>query len=141
MTPAATFAAIAVTLHVAHQVADHVLGQTDWQANHKADPGPGGWAANLTHVAQYHLVLAGMLGAAVLVLNLPISWPGAAAGLGFSAVSHAILDRRWPVRWIAEHTGSPEFIRPGHPLPGAYLVDQALHYGCLWLAALLMVAL
>lgn len=141
MSIAATFAAVAVTLYAGHQLADHVLGQTDRQAVNKMRPGWYGWLANLEHVAQYHVVLGAMLALANWVLDLDLSTLGALAGLGFSAVTHAILDRRWPVQWIARHTGSPEFVKPGHPLPGAYLVDQACHYACLWVAALLMVVL
>lgn len=141
MADAATFAAVAVTLYAGHQLADHVLGQTDWQAANKAKPGMIGWSANLTHVALYHLVVAVMLRIVWQVFDLPLSLPGVLAGLGFSFVTHAILDRRWPVQWIARHTGSPEFVKPEHPLPGAYLVDQAAHLGCLWISSLLVVLL
>jgi Protein of unknown function (DUF3307) len=141
VSTAAVFAALAATLYAGHQVADHVLGQTDEQAADKAKPGVRGWAANLAHVAQYHLVVGVMLAAAILVLGLDVSSWAWAAGLGFSAVTHAFLDRRWPVRWISEHTGSPKFVQPEHPLPGAYLVDQSLHIAALWVSALLMAAL
>lgn len=140
MSTAAAFAAVAVTFYAGHQLADHVLGQTDQQAANKARPGWVGWEYNLRHVANYHVVLFAMLVAAALVLDLSLSTAGMLVGLGFSFVTHAILDRRWPVQWIARKTGSPEFVKPEHPLPGAYLVDQALHYGCLWVAALLVVS-
>lgn len=138
MTTAATFAAVAVTLYAGHQVADHVLGQTDRQASQKALPGWAGWRADLAHVAQYHLVMGAMLGTAWWVLGLDVSGWGVAAGLGISAATHALLDRRWPVRWLLVHTGSPFFASPEHPLPGGYLADQALHYAALWVAALIM---
>src|SRR4051812_18932057 len=48
-TTAATFAAVAVTLHAAHQLGDHLV-QTDNNANGKAAPGRTGWAHVLTHV-------------------------------------------------------------------------------------------
>ena len=143
-TTAAVFAALAATLYAAHQVADHVLGQTDRQAAGKSRPGWDGWRHNLAHVAQYHLVVAAMVTAAVLALDLPVSPLGAAAGLGVSAATHAVIDRRWPVRRLLNSTGSAEFARQGDPdqppvgLNGVYLADQALHYGCLWAAALLM---
>lgn len=142
MSAAATFAAVAVTLAAGHQVADHVLGQTDRQAVGKAAPGWQGWRANLAHVAQYHAVLAAMLGAAWSLLDLSLSVGGVAAGLAVSVATHAILDRRWPVRWLLEHTGSAPFARlAGGGINGLYLADQALHYGCLWVAALLIAGL
>jgi hypothetical protein len=76
-----------------------------------------------------------------VVLNVPLTVAGMVAGLGFSAVTHAILDRRWPVRWILQHVGAPEFADLKTPICGMYLADQALHYGCLWVAALLIAAL
>jgi hypothetical protein len=136
----ATFAAVAVTLYAGHQLADHVLGQTDRQAREKTLPGWSGWRACLEHVAQYHLVLTVMLGAVWMVLALPLSPLGVLAGLWVSGITHALLDRRWPVRWLLQHTGSPEFASPDHPLPGMYLADQATHIACLWVAALIMVA-
>lgn len=140
MSLAATFAAVAVTLYAGHQVADHVLGQTDRQACDKAKPGWVGWRANLAHVAQYHLVLLGMLVVAAPLLQLPVSVLGVLAGLAFSAVTHAFLDRRWPVRAILRATGSAPFaeLKSGG-MNGPYLADQALHYGCLWVSALLVV--
>ncbi len=139
---AATFASIAATLYAAHQVADHVFGQTDRQAAGKAGDGWAGWRHNLCHVAAYHAVAAVMVAVAVVVLDVPVTATGAAAGLAVSAVSHAVLDRRWPVRWLLEHTGSTPFSRlAGGGLNGMYLADQALHYGCLWVAALLVATL
>jgi hypothetical protein len=78
-----------------------------------------------------------MLGAAVLLLDLPVSWLGVLAGLAFSAATHAIIDRRWPVRWILNHTGSAPFAKTIH---GLYVADQALHWACLWVSALLVVS-
>jgi hypothetical protein len=141
-TTAATFAAIAATLYAAHQVADHVFGQTDHQAAHKAAPGLTGWRNLSAHVGLYHLVLAAMLAATITLLDLTVTPGGIAAGLGFSAITHSLLDRRWPVRWLLEHTGSAPFSRQaGHGINGMYLADQALHYGCLWTSALLIAAL
>lgn len=147
MADPASFAAVGFTLLVGHHLADHVLGQTDKQATGKANDGWAGWRANLAHVGLYHLVLVVMLAVVWAVFSLPLSLPGVAAGLAFSAVTHAILDRRWPVRWLLEHTGSAPFARIGQPdgpqvgLNGMYLADQSLHLGCLWVAALLMVVI
>jgi hypothetical protein len=139
MSASATFAAVAATLYAAHQLADHVLGQTDHQAANKAAAGWHGWRNDLAHVALYHLVMTVMLTVAVLLLDLPVTITGTLIGLGFSAATHALIDRRWPVRWLLEHTGSGPFSRlANHGLNGAYLADQALHYTALWIAALLI---
>lgn len=134
---AATFAAVAVTLTAAHWVADHVLGQTDEQAQNKAKPGWEGWQHLLGHVVLYHLVMWGMLTVAVGVLDLPVSWWGLAAGMAFSALSHGFLDRRWPVVWVLRHTGSAPYAETPE---GRYAADQALHQFCLWVSALLVVS-
>jgi hypothetical protein len=142
MTSATVFAAIAATLYAAHQLADHVLGQTDQQACKKAGPGINGWRHNAYHVGLYHTVMAAMLTVTIWLLHLPVTATGLTAGLGFSAVTHAILDRRWPVRWLLEHSGSTPFSRQaGHGINGMYLADQALHYACLWVSALLIAGL
>jgi hypothetical protein len=142
MNSATVFAAIAATLYAAHQLADHVLGQTDRQAAHKAAPGWAGWRHNLAHIGLYHLVMAGMLLLLIGLLDLPVNAAGLLSGMAFSAITHAILDRRWPVRWLLEHTGATPFSQQaGHGINGMYLADQSLHYGCLWVAALLIAAL
>ncbi|KOT79206.1 hypothetical protein ADK70_31510 [Streptomyces rimosus subsp. pseudoverticillatus] len=43
-------------------------------------------ASLLAHVTVYHLVMAVMLAVTAALLDLPISWAGAAAGNAFSAV-------------------------------------------------------
>lgn len=142
MPEPATFAAVAATLHAAHQVADHVFGQTDRQAAGKGHAGWAGWRHIVAHVGAYHAVAAAMLGVAVAVLDLSVTAVGVAAGIGFSAATHAVLDRRWPVRWLLERTGSGSFSRlASGGMCGMYLADQALHYGCLWVAALLIAAI
>ncbi|MFJ1998398.1 DUF3307 domain-containing protein [Streptomyces asiaticus] len=105
----ATFGAVWAVLAVGHNLADHVLGQTDIQADEKGAPSADevadgasprqGWGACLRHMAQYHLVMAVMLALVWAVLPLQMSWTGLAAGLAVSAVTHAFFDRRWPVRW------------------------------------------
>jgi hypothetical protein len=136
----ATFAAVAVTLYAGHQLADHVLGQTDRQARDKTLPGWPGWRACLEHVALYHLVLTVMLGTVWMVLDLPLTPLGMLAGLWVSGITHAILDRRWPVRAILRATGSAPFAElRSFGMNGLYLADQACHYAALWVAALIMV--
>ena len=117
----------------------HPTDQTDHQAATKAAPGWTGWRHNAYHVGLYHLVMTAMLLATVAVLDLPVTPAGLAAGIGLSAVTHAFLDRRWPVRWLLEHTRSKPFARmAGRGINGMYLADQALHYACLWACALLI---
>lgn len=111
----ATFGSVWAVLAVGHNLADHVIRQTDHQAAGKAAPSAEiadgvsprrGWGACLRHVAQYHLVMALMLTLVWVVLPLQMSWSGLAAGLAVSAVTHAFFDRRWPVWWFLEHVGS-----------------------------------
>uniref|UniRef100_A0AAU2K0Y3 DUF3307 domain-containing protein n=1 Tax=Streptomyces sp. NBC_00049 TaxID=2903617 RepID=A0AAU2K0Y3_9ACTN len=65
--------------------------------------------ALLAHVAVYHLAIAVMLAVTLVLLDLPIGWAGACAGIAFSAVSHGFWDRRWPVKMWMTTTGSREF--------------------------------
>lgn len=148
----ATFAGSGFFLLVAHNVADHVTGQSDWEAENKAAPTAEeiaegasphrGWWANLAHVGQYHLSLV-VLGF-VAWLALPLSWTpaGVLAALTWSAGTHALLDRRWPVRWLLEHTGKKGFARlNAGGLNGMYAADQALHWFALLVAAALLAML
>ncbi|MFF2644953.1 hypothetical protein ACFVUB_34575, partial [Streptomyces niveus] len=108
----ATFGSIWAVLSVAHNFADHVIGQTNHQARNKAAPSATevadgvsprrGWGACLGHVAQHHLVMAVMLVLVRSVLPLQMSFTGLAAGLAVSIVTHAFFDRRSPVRWRRE---------------------------------------
>ncbi|MDJ0467116.1 hypothetical protein [Streptomyces sp. H27-C3] len=148
----ATFGAVWAVLAVGHNLADHVFGQSDHQAANKGAPAATdvaagasprrGWAACLSHVAQYHLVMAVMLALVWAVLPLQLSWTGLAAGLAVSAVTHAFFDRRWPVRWLLQHTGSPDFAElKAAGMNGMYLTDQALHQTALLVSALLITRL
>lgn len=141
MITAVTFAAVAITLNAAHEVADHVFGQSDYMAANKAKPGREGWSANLLHIFDYHVVMFIMLMLAAAFLNLELSILGVTVGFVISAVTHAFLDRRWPVRWILEHTGSPKFAEMASPINGMYQADQALHKFILWIVALVIVCL
>ncbi|WP_018504885.1 hypothetical protein [Parafrankia discariae] len=142
---AGTFAALLTAALAGHELADHLLGQTDAQAAGKATS----WAALGRHVGQYHAVLAAVVGVTVRVTRLPVSGRGLAAGLAVSAATHALFDRRWPVCWLMTHTGSPAYAAmtiPTHPdgipyTPGQAAADSALHVACLWAAALAATAL
>jgi hypothetical protein len=129
-----------------------VIRQTDRQAAEKAAPSAAeiadgasprrGWAACLRHVAQYHLAMAALLSLVWAVLPLQLTWTGLAAGLAFSAATHAFFDRRWPVRWLLEHIGSKGFADlKAAGMNGMYLTDQALHQTALLASALLITVL
>jgi hypothetical protein len=161
LSRAARFAAVLSTLHAAHDLADHVV-QTDMQALRKAYD----WRAMAGHVGSYHATQVAALVAADRVLGLGLSRWRVAAAVALSAGTHAVLDRRWPVRRLLELTGSEGFAASRTivrldvdglgrvrvpagvptqvdavgpvPLHGPYLADQSLHHACLWLAALIM---
>jgi hypothetical protein len=137
---AVTFAAVAVTLHAAHQLGDHIF-QTDGNATRKANSGRTGWIHLGVHIATYHATALVMLAVTALLLHLPVTALGVTAGIGLSAATHAFIDRRWPVRWLLEHTGSAAFADRQTPICGMYLADQSLHHACLWASALLIACL
>jgi hypothetical protein len=114
-------------------LAGHLLGdwvaQTDWQATNKTRS----WAALAAHVASYHLIVG-------LLLLIPVrrdGWPvgKALAALTVSAITHAVIDRRWPVRALMRAAGSPEFATVEW---GVIAADQALHLFILAMLALLL---
>ncbi|GGV36928.1 hypothetical protein GCM10010293_40520 [Streptomyces griseoflavus] len=129
------FAELFVLLYVAHLAADYPL-QTDDQAAHKADSGVKGWQANLMHAGTHVVACAVVLAVAAVALDeTPGVWEGIAA-LVWIGGTHAVIDRRWPIRWWMENTGQKEFIQHG----GAAHVDQAAHVIALAVAALGMAA-
>ena len=137
---AVVFVVALVVLLVAHQVGDHVV-QTDQQAARKAGSGlPAVWAM-LGHLAGYHAVGAVLLVGTFAVLGLPLTWWGVLAGLAFSALTHAALDRRWTVRSILRALRSPRFAESTGPVCGLYAADQALHQLSLLGSALLIAGL
>ena len=137
---AVVFVVALVVLLVAHQVGDHVI-QTDHQAAGKAGPGLTALWAMLGHLAGYHAVAAVLLVGTFGVLGLPLTWGGVLAGVAFSALTHAALDRRWTVRTILRRLGSPQFAESTGPVCGMYAADQALHQLSLLGSALLIAGL
>lgn len=130
---AVRFAVALATLLVAHNVGDHIV-QTDHQAANKAKS----WPAMAGHVGGYTATSAGALGLVASATGTRFGWRGLLAGLTFSAATHALIDRRWPVAWVLRKTGSPNFAELQTPINGPYVADQALHHGCLLAAALMM---
>jgi hypothetical protein len=138
MSRSVIFAVSLAALLVAHQVGDHVI-QTDRQAADKADPRRVGWPtaarAMAGHLVGYHVCsLTILLGTAVVPrLRLPVG--GVVLAVGFSAVTHALLDLRWPVRALLRATGAPRFAEATTPAVGLYCADQALHRVALLISA------
>jgi hypothetical protein len=117
-----------LALLTGHLIGDWVT-QSDWQAANKARS----WTAMAAHVARYHLAMATLL----LVPVLRDGWPAgkAFAVLLVSAGTHAVIDRRWPVRALLRAAGSPGFATVEW---GVIAVDQALHLSILAMLALLL---
>jgi hypothetical protein len=135
---AATFAAVAVTIYAAHQVGDYWV-QTSEQAAKKGLPGWEGRAACAMHVATYTATLALLLAVAGWWLSLPLTMGWTFGGLGVSAVTHYFADRRTPLRRVADMTGHGGFFRAGEGLAtGAAALDQAWHWGFLFVSALII---
>jgi hypothetical protein len=126
------FAAAFIALYAGHMIGDHVV-QTDHQAAHKAGKGRAAVSAMAGHIGGYTAAQAVAL---ALVAGVGMNLTAVAAGLAVSAATHAIIDRRWIVQWVLRNTGSPSFASlTSGGMNGPYLTDQALHIGCLFLAA------
>ncbi|PSK83040.1 uncharacterized protein DUF3307 [Murinocardiopsis flavida] len=143
-TRPAVFAAVLAALKAAHDVGDF-MAQTDRQSARKpcaADRAAdaactegASWRALAAHVASYHAVQTAALITVDRALGLGLAPARMVAGIAFSAVTHAVIDRRWPVRLFMDTTGSTAFRLHGG---GAMHVDQAAHHACLAAAALVM---
>lgn len=125
------FATLFVLLYAAHLVSDYAL-QTDHQAEHKALRSAAGWWANLSHAATHVAVSAVALTAGACALELALSLSKSCSILVWVGVSHGFIDRRWPIRWWMENTGSKTFFQNG----GAAFVDQTAHVTALVIASL-----
>lgn len=108
----------------------HLLGDFVLQTDHQAKGKTTSWWCMAGHVVSYH------------ALMLPVLWFATALPLGHilavmavSAGTHALIDRRWPVRWLLEHTGSRTFAQQ---FWGIIVVDQVLHISILIVLALVI---
>lgn len=125
---AGKFSAAYTALRVAGQVADHYV-QTSHQAAHKADAGVAGHKAMAGHIASYAAAQAAALVVVNQVLDAGIKPRGIVAAVAFSAATHWFIDRRWPVRKLAEATGKLGFHDAGEVCgKGSYVLDQAAHH-------------
>jgi hypothetical protein len=132
---AGTFAAVFVALYASHMVADHIV-QTDRQAVGKA--ADKGWLWPMGGHLVGYLITQAVAVDAIRFIGVRVSELAVFAGLAFSVLTHGFIDRRRPVRWLLEHTGSADFAARTTPICGMYLADQALHVGCLFAAALII---
>lgn len=137
MNQAAVFAAVFAAYSAAHWLGDYWI-QTSHQGTRKADPGRAGRRACVRHVITYTMTLAALLTLAAWWLALPLSTGWMCAGLGVSAVTHYIADRKYALRWLAARIGKAGFWDYGDGLAsGAKFLDQAWHWGWLFIAALI----
>lgn len=120
-SPAASFAAVAVALVVAHQVADHWV-QSSHQAGHKGRPGWEGRLACAAHVASYTLCTTLAVLGVWLALDLPVTLGGVLLGQVISAVTHYWADRRATLQRLAERLRLGGFYGLGAPRPVRVLV-------------------
>lgn len=133
MSRAVRFAVALPALLVAHSVGDHIV-QTDHQAAHKAES----WRAMAGHVGGYLATAEATLHLVGAATGVRMSWRRRLLGHLVSGATHAVIDRRWPVRRILRATGSAGFADLQTPINGMYQADQALHHGCLLVAALVI---
>jgi Protein of unknown function (DUF3307) len=148
----ASFAAVSAALSAAHEAGDLWL-QRDTDAQRKGNDSPEGQRACAIHVGTYVAAQAAALAATAAVTGLRIRPRRLTAGLLLSTVSHYIIDRRAPLKRLADamqpRFGKGDFYRLGAPREGrddnpglgtgAYVLDQAAHAICNWGAALVMV--
>lgn len=141
---AARFASTFAALFAGHQLGDYWI-QTQPQADGKGCHSPEGRRACAGHVATYTATTA----AAVALVDRftgATPRPGRfAAAMAFSALTHYVIDRRTPLRRLAEATGSGRFYQLGAPRDGhddnptlgtgAHALDQAAHIACLAVTA------
>ena len=127
MSTAGNAAAAYAALRTAAHVADHWF-QTSHQTAHKADEGAAGHRVMAGHIASYAGAQAVALVVANGLLGMKLKPGRIAAALAVSAATHWFIDRRWPVRKLAEATGHQGFHDLGGPLGGAYILDQSAHH-------------
>jgi len=146
----AAFAAVFGALCAAHTFGDHWYGQTHRQALGKGARTLKGALSCLAHVALLTLHKVAFLAILCFITGMRPFVPFVAGALLVDAVSHYWADRRFTLKWLAEHTGKGEFYRLGVPREGhddahhlgtgAYAMDQSWHHAWLFVAALIIAA-
>jgi hypothetical protein len=114
------------SLLLAHVLGDWIL-QPNWQAQNKHHS----WRAMWAHVAVYHLVVL-----AVLVLRFGLHDWLVYAVVGGLAVTHAFLDRGWPVIWLMRKLGVSSRTESDRWLN--VMFDQSIHMLLLGVAAAIL---
>lgn len=132
-------------LMAGHDLGDYVF-QRDTDAADKGKPGATGRAACARHCLTYTATQAVALYAANRALGLGLRPARAIAGLALSGLTHYAIDR-CAGHWAEDGPDAPALVRAAHATgkgtwlqrdPGAAaLIDQALHKGCIALAAAL----
>lgn len=132
------FAVLAIAARVGHLLGDFGA-QTNADACRKAAPGYNiiddtpyrdTWKANQRHCATYHAALIATVAATAATTGVRVRPGRAVAAVAFSWATHSLIDRRWPVKWSMEATGSGDWYDDGKAL-----VDQMLHEVCILAAA------
>ncbi|RCV53486.1 DUF3307 domain-containing protein [Marinitenerispora sediminis] len=125
------FAAVAVAMLAAHEVADY-WAQSEREAKHKGDDSAKGRVACASHVATYTAINTAAVVAVNRWLDLGLDPRRIAAGQAVSAATHYLADRREPLRRLAYATGNGPFCEMRG---GMALLDQSAHRTVLALAA------
>jgi hypothetical protein len=149
-TRAARFALALVTLDVAHGAGDQ-WAQTSHQASTKGNPGSSGRRACAGHCLSYTATAAVALLAVNHLTGAGLRPGRVVAGLALSAASHYVIDRRTPLRRLAQLAGHDGYLahatvvrRPGAdpdttgPGTALFHLDQTAHKVFLLAAALVM---
>lgn len=128
MSKAGNAAATYAALRAAAGIGDF-WAQTSHQAVHKADAGLSGHRAMAGHVASYAGAQAVALIAADRLLGVGLRPSRIAAAVAFSAATHWLIDRRWPVRRVALALGKEEFLGLDTSVFGSHFhLDQSAHH-------------
>ena len=93
------------------------------------------------HLLGYHLTALVVLVGTAALLRLPLTVTGVAAAMVFSALTHGLLDLRWPVCALLRAARAPRFAEATTPVCGLYFADQSLHRLALLVSALLVALL
>ncbi|MDX2695947.1 transcriptional regulator [Streptomyces ipomoeae] len=153
---AALFAAVFISLYVAHSVGDHWV-QSSCQAAAKGLPGWTGRLACGRHIIGLTVTKALVLALVVVLLDLDVTALGLILGFTVDAASHYWADRRTTLAALARTCGKSEFYglgtpsHPAHPVTaeggyaptlgtGAYALDQSWHHLWLLVAAVIIAA-
>ncbi|MFE9247233.1 DUF3307 domain-containing protein [Nocardiopsis sp. NPDC006938] len=148
--PAATFAATFVLYYIAHLIADHWCQRSE-DAVGKQAPGWAGVRHCLSHTASVVLTTAVVLGVGMVLLGLRAPVDVVAASLLVVGVSHYLVDRGTPLRWLARLTANEGYmdrvsvVRAPDQVPdttgpgtGAFHLDQSWHVAWAGVGALII---